>query len=145
MSEEFRDQPGEPETPTPAARGELENWLDWARQMAALVAAVGELARAEGQLALADIKRLLIASLAIIPFLMLTWLSFGVWISWLVYSLSGSPGYAFFVFFALQAVVSLYLRVMIKTYRSTLSLPRTRQHVSEILEEIKRGSSRSDP
>lgn len=145
MSEEFREQSGEPETPTPAARGELENWLDWAQQMAALMVAIGELARAEGRLALADVRRLLIASLAIIPFLMLTWLSFGVWLSWLVYSLSGSMGYAFFTFFALQAAVSLYLRVMIKTYRSTLSLPRTRQHVRELLEEVKRGSSRSDP
>jgi len=145
MSEMTPEENAAAGTAPPAARSEIDRWLDWMQQMVALVVALGELASAEGRLALGDVKRLLIASIVLVPFLIFSWLSFGVWMSWLVYSLSGSLGSAFFAFFFLQAAVSGYLLTTIKAYRSTLSLPRTRQHVRELLEDIKRDSSRSDP
>jgi hypothetical protein len=145
MSEITPEESAAAQAASPAARGEIDKWLDWMRQMVALVVALGELASAEGRLALGDVKRLLIASIVLVPFLIFSWLSLGVWLSWLVYSLSGSMGYAFFAFFFLQAAVSWYLLTTIKAYRSTLSLPKTRRHVRELLEDIKRGSSKSAP
>jgi hypothetical protein len=150
----FSDAPS-PDTPSssgaestgassPGAGGELESWIGWMQQVVLFVVALGSLASAEGRLALSDVKRVFVASIMLIPLMMLMWLSLGVWLSWLVYSWSGSAGYAFFAFFVLQAAMSWYLRKMIKTYRSTLSLPKTRQYVHELLEDIKRGSSRSD-
>lgn len=69
------------------------------------------------------------------------WLSLCVWLAWLIYAWSGSIGYALFGFFVLQAAVAWYLRMVIKTSRRTLSLPRTRQHLQELLEDLKRGTS----
>jgi uncharacterized membrane protein YqjE len=140
MENDF-SEPGEQAHTPSEVRTAADDWLSWLQQMAALFVALAGMASAEGRLAMADAKRLLIAIVALIPFLLLTWLSFCVWLVWLIYTWSGSIGYALFGFFVLQAAVAWYLRVVIKTSRRTLSLPRTRQHLQELLEDLKRGTS----
>lgn len=121
------------------AQDELDAWLAWFRQLAALASALSVLATAEVRLASGDLRRLVLLVLFFFPIAIFTWLSLSVCLSWLVYSQSGVSGAGFFTFFAIQASTAIYMWFLFKKYRRSLTLPTTRRYLDEIIEDIKHG------
>lgn len=140
MSDNYRDPFERVGAGTNQESDELSAWLAWLQQLGTLGASLVSLMGAEARLAAGDFKRLLLVGLFIFPILILTWISFTVFLSWLVYSQTGSPGAGFFVWFALQAACAWYLRSLIKKYRRSLGFPATRQHLADIMEDVKSGT-----
>ncbi|HDZ08186.1 hypothetical protein [Pseudohongiella sp.] len=141
MSDDHREPlklPG-PEKDSGKAQDELNAWLAWFRQLAALASALSVLATAEIRLASADLRRLFFLVLFFLPIVVFAWLGLSVCISWLVYSQSGLPGAGFFTFFVVQAAAVVYMWLLFKKYRRSLTLPTTRRYLDEIIEDIKHG------
>jgi len=141
MNDEHRDSvklPGEQKF-SGKTQDELNAWLAWLQQLTALGTALSALASAEIRLAGGDLRRLLLIVLLLFPVIIFTWLGLSVCISWFVYSVSGFAGAGFFAFFVLQASAAVYIRVLIKRYRRSLTMPMTRKYLAEILEDIKHG------
>lgn len=141
MSDEHREPPVMPDQDNAGgnAQDELNAWLAWLRQLGALGSALAALASAEIRLAGTDLRRLLLLSLLILPMVIFTWLGLSIFVSWLVFTLSGMAGAGLFAFFAIQACATLYMGLLLKKYRRSLTLPMTRRYLDQIVEDIKHG------
>jgi uncharacterized membrane protein YqjE len=143
MSDEHREPPklsdSDAVSRSTSVEDELGAWLAWIRQLGALGSALSVLATAEIRLAGADLRRLILLSLLVLPIIIFTWLGLSVLLSWLAYSQSGLPSAGFFTFFAIQVAAALYIWFLFKKYRRSLSLPMTRHYLDEIIEDIKHG------
>lgn len=140
MSDNYRDPFERVGAGTNRKSDEVTAWLIWLRQLGGLGASLISLMSAEARLAVGDLRRLLLVTLFIFPLLILTWISFTVFLSWLIYSQTGSPGAGFFAWFALHAGCVWYLRSLSKKYRRSLGFPTTRQHLADFMEDVKSGT-----
>lgn len=127
---------------------ETEAWLRWLNDLRDAGAALLRLLSAELQLAGSDLRRFLLLSLLVLPVGLLAWLGLAVFVSWVVYSLSGdSLGAGFAGFFLLHFGILLVIRRLLTRYRKSLSLPVTRDYMARIVKELRRapqGSDRAD-
>lgn len=141
MSDDHREplELPDPKQHSGKAQDELNAWLAWFRQLAALASALSVLATAEVRLAGSDLRRLFLLVIFFFPIVIFAWLGLSVCLSWLVYSQSGIPGAGFFTFFAVQSVAAAYMWFLFRKYRRSLTLPMTRRYLDEIIEDIKHG------
>lgn len=123
---------------------ELETWLRWLGDLRDAGSALLRLAAAELQLAAGDLRRFLLLSLLVLPVAFLAWLGFALFLSWAAYSISGSLGAGFAGFFLLHFGILLVIRQLLARYRKSMSLPVTREHLGEILEELQRAPQKTD-
>ncbi len=126
------------------SQAELEDWLKWFGNLRDAGAALLRLAAAELQLAAGDLRRFLLLSLLVLPVGFLAWLGLALFLSWAVYSASGSLGAGFAGFFLLHFAILLVIRQRLARYRKSMSLPVTRDHLGEIVEELRRAPQRTD-
>jgi len=112
---------------------ELQMWVSWLQQSTAIGTDILQLLLLELRLALADSRRLLIVALLFIPMLMLTWISFTLFLAWLVYLLNASITQSLFAFFISQALGLIGIALSWKYYKKSFSLPLTRQHIQKIM------------
>lgn len=122
----------------------LQTSLAWVESMAALVAAVLRLGLAEMSLARADLGRLMVVAVLLVPLAVLTWLALGVLAAWLVFEMAGSALAGIAAFAAIQVITLLLLLNKVKTYRHSLSLPATRAQIQTIINEVRYEAGRTD-
>jgi uncharacterized membrane protein YqjE len=104
---------------------------------AALVAKeLSELFRLELQLSVGDARRLLLTWLALLPAVILAWISIGALIAWIVYDISSSVTLALSAFTLLQVSLCTTLLLLRKRFRSGLGFRRTKAHAKRLLKEI---------
>jgi uncharacterized membrane protein YqjE len=132
MSDDHQQEPG-----ASSGQSDLSASLNWIRSLAALGAAVLRLGIAEISLAKEDLGRLILVCLIIVPVLLLTWVSLGVLVAWIVFELTMSATLGFASFAAIQLATSVILVNKIKTYRRSLTLPATRAQILTIIEEVR--------
>ena len=103
------------------------------------MAAGGELAnlfKLELQLTLGDARRLLLVSIALLPVLLLSWVSLGVLAAWLVYDASASVTWGLVTFTLLQLLLAGALSFMATRYRRQLGFRRTQAHAKRLLQGV---------
>ena len=122
----------------------LQLWLDWARSLSGLLGSLSRLLNAEVNLAVADLRRLLVVALLMLPLACFAWLGLSGFVAWGLYAISGWLGLALGGFFLLQCVVLLVLRRMARSYRKSLSLPHTREQLQAILRDFEHGPKSTD-
>jgi uncharacterized membrane protein YqjE len=123
---------------------EIEAWLQWLGDLRGAGVALLRLAAAELQLAAGDLRRFLLLSMLALPVGLLAWLGFAVFLCWALYSASGSLGAGFAGFFLLHFIILLVIRRMLSRYWKSMSLPVTREHFADIVEELRRVPQRTD-
>lgn len=123
---------------------ELEAWLRWLVDLRDTGSALLQLAAAELQLAASDLRRFILLSLLVLPVALLAWLGLAVFLSWVVYAASGSLGAAFAGFFLLHFGILLVIRHLLARYRKSMGLPVTRQHLGEIVKELRNAPQKPD-
>lgn len=123
---------------------ELEAWLRWLADLRDAGSALLQLAAAELQLAAGDLRRFLLLSLLVLPTAFLAWLGFALFLSWAAYTVTGSLGAGFAGFFLLHFVILLVIRHLLARYRKSMGMPVTREHLGQILEELRRAPQRTD-
>jgi len=122
----------------------LQIWLDWARSLSGLMGSLSRLLNAEVNLAVADLRRLLVVALLMVPLACFAWLGLSVFIAWCIYAVSGWLGLALAGFFLLQCAVLLVLTRLVRSYKKSLSLPHTRQQLQAILRDFEHGPKSAD-
>lgn len=105
---------------------------------------LSEIFRLEMQLTVDDTRRLLITWLAIIPAIILAWVSLGGLIAWSIYTVSGSVGWALAGFTLLQFALCATLLSLRKRFRSGIGFRRTKSHARRIIQEVSGETSDSD-
>ena len=105
---------------------------------------LSEIFRLEMQLTVDDTRRLLITWLAIIPAIILAWVSLGGLIAWCVYALSASVTWAISSFTLLQIALCITLLSMRKRFRNGIGFRRTKSHARRIIQEVSGEASDSD-
>lgn len=105
---------------------------------------LSEIFRLEMQLTVDDTRRLLITWLAIIPAIILAWVSLGGLIAWSIYTVSGSVGWALAAFTLLQFALCGTLLSLRKRFRSGIGFRRTKSHARRIIQEVSGETSDSD-
>lgn len=123
---------------------EIDAWLRWLTDLRDAGSALLRLLAAELQLASSDLKRFLLLSLLVLPMVVLAWLGLALFLSWIVYSLTGSLGGGFAGFFLLHVGILLFIGRQLKRYKRRMSLPETRKYISVITEELQRAPQRTD-
>lgn len=110
----------------------------WLIDLGHAAAALLRLAAAELQLAGSDLRRILVLGALMLPLAVFAWIGIAVWLSWVVYSLSGSAGAGLVTFPLIHVLILWFMQRQISRYRESLRLPRTRQHLKEISEVFQR-------
>lgn len=143
------EQPEQPEQQRQGAAGEgagfesilptelIEQLGAWFRQTLVAGAELANLFRLELQLTLGDARRLALVGLAIVPMLLLSWISLGVLASWLVYDYSGSVALGIGTFTLLQLLVLGYLVSQAIRFKRQLGFRRTKEHAKRIMQGAK--------
>lgn len=112
----------------------IEQLTTLAGQTTQNVQEISELFRLELKLTIGDARRLLLTWLALLPVIILTWISSCVLIAWLVYDASASVTAALTTFTLLQLTLCIALLKMRKRFRSGLGFKRTRKHTERLLQ-----------
>lgn len=115
----------------------IEQLGAWFRQTLVAGAELANLFRLELQLTLGDARRLALVGLAIVPMLLLSWISLGVLASWLVYDYSGSVAFGLGTFTLLQLLVLSYLISQAMRFKRQLGFRRTKAHAKRIMQGAK--------
>ncbi|MCA6127778.1 hypothetical protein [Thalassolituus oleivorans] len=103
-------------------------------QTGVAVKELGDLFRLELQLSFGDARRLLLTWLALIPVIILTWISATVLAAWLVYDFSASVTLALTTFMLLQMLLCTFLLIVRKRFRKGLGFKRTKTHAKRLLQ-----------
>jgi hypothetical protein len=156
-AENQRERPEQPEQQDQAgAAGEnagiegvlpvelIEQLGAWFRQTLVAGTELANLFRLELQLTLGDARRLVLVSLAIVPMVLLSWISLGVLASWLVYDYSGSVALGLGTFALLQLLVLGYLASQAMRFKRQLGFRRTKAHAKSIMQGVKGETPRTD-
>ncbi len=120
---------------------ELENTLQLGAQLIHCAVGVADLAKAELQLAIHSLPRLLMLWLITMPILLITWCSFSVLIAWCVYELSNIGVLGFLVFFLMQLFLLLVCNSLYRKYRTRMMLPNTSAQIRDFIKVLNYGSS----
>lgn len=123
---------------------EIDAWLRWLADLRDAGSALLRLLAAELRLASSDLKRFLLLSLLVLPLVVLAWLGLALFLSWIVYALTGSLGGGFAGFFLLHVGILLVIRRQLKRYKQRMSLPETRKYIGVITEELRRAPERTN-
>ncbi len=122
----------------------LQIWLDWARSLSELLGSLSRLVNAEVNLAVGDLRRLLVVVLLMVPLACFAWLGLGALFAWSLYAVSGWVGLALSGFFLLQCLALFVLRQLARSYRKSLTLPHTREQLQAILRDFEHGPKSAD-
>lgn len=117
---------------------EIDAWLRWLADLRDAGSALLRLLAAELQLATSDLKRFLLLSLLVLPLAVLAWLGLALFLSWIVYVMTGSIGGGFAGFFVLHASLLLLISRQLKRYKQGMTLPETRKYIGVFREELRR-------
>jgi len=112
---------------------EFKTWSLWLQRTTEYGSELIQLLLLELRLAVIDSTRLAILMLLFIPILILTWISLGVFLSWLIYLFSSSVTLALFTFFIIQFFCLISIIAGCFYYKKSLSLPLTRQHINQLI------------
>lgn len=115
------------------ALDEIKLLIDWLQQAAATSSDILDLFQLEVQLAVSDIKRLILLAKLFVPMLMLTWISFSAVLTWHVYLLNESVSQGLLFSCFLQFLGLLAISMGWKHYQKSLTLPLTRQHICQFI------------
>jgi len=116
----------------------------WFRQTLVAGTELANLFRLELQLTLGDARRLVLVCLAIVPMLLLSWISLGVLASWLIYDYSGSVALGLGTFTLLQLLVLVYFISQALRFKRQLGFRRTKAHAKRIVQGVKGETPRTD-
>ena len=105
---------------------------------------LSEIFRLEMQLTVDDTRRLLITWLAIVPAIILAWISFSGLIAWTIYNISGSVTWAISGVTLLQFSLCATLLSLRKRFRSGIGFRRTKSHARRLIQEVSGEASDSD-
>ena len=105
---------------------------------------LSEIFRLEMQLTVDDTRRLLITWLAIVPAIILAWISFSGLIAWTIYNVSESVTWAISGITLLQFSLCATLLSMRKRFRSGIGFRRTKSHARRLVQEVSGEASDSD-
>lgn len=97
---------------------------------------LGELFRLELQLSAGDAGRLVLTWLALVPALILAWISLCGLVAWLVYDLSTSISLSLTTFTILQFAMCIMLLSLRKRFRRGIGFRRSKIHVKKLLQGI---------
>tara|TARA_R110001583_G_C5643615_1_gene408130 strand:- start:1103 stop:1582 length:480 start_codon:yes stop_codon:yes gene_type:complete len=103
-------------------------------QTSIAVKELGDLFRLELQLSVGDARRLLLTWLALIPVIILTWISATVLAAWLVFDFCASVTLALTTFMLLQILLCTFLLIVRKRFRKGLGFKRTKTHAKRLLQ-----------
>jgi hypothetical protein len=115
------------------ASSEFQTWTLLIKRATEYGSDLIQLLLLELRLAVADSGRLFILMLLFVPILILTWVSLGLFLSWLIYLFSSSVTLALFTFFIIQFISLIGIIVGGSYYKKSLSLPLTRQHINRLV------------
>lgn len=139
-------QPGlkkdNPELEPQPITAELNALVKWGQGMAALGGALSRLAGTELQLALGDVRRLVLLGLLVVPISCFAWLGLSSLVGWWCYSLSESVALGLTGFVALQFLILILMGVLARRYLSSIGLPHTRAQIRAIMRDLDRGTQR---
>lgn len=119
---------GRAELPPPAPD---PDWGALLQQTAEMGGDVARLLLLELQLSLSSLKRMLVLSVAMLPVLLLAWVSLSAVPAVLVYEYMGSPTLAVGCFVLIQVLTLFLLRMAVTRYSRTLGLPLTRKQLRQ--------------
>ena len=105
---------------------------------------LSEIFRLEMQLTVDDTRKLLITWLAIVPAIILAWISFSGLIAWTIYNVSESVTWAISGITLLQFSLCATLLSMRKRFRSGIGFRRTKSHARRLVQEVSGEASDSD-
>jgi uncharacterized membrane protein YqjE len=117
----------------PETVDEINLLMSWLQQAASTSSELFDLFQLEVQLAVTDIKRLIILAKLFVPMLMLSWISLSALLTWYVYSLHASVSQGLLFLCAFQFLGLLGIVIGWKYYQKSLTLPLTRQHIRQII------------
>lgn len=120
---------------------ELENTLSLGQQIIDCALGLADLARAELQLAIHSLPRLLMLWLITMPILLMTWCSFSVLIAWCIYDFSKVAVMGFLVFFLMQLFLLLMCNWLYRKYRARMMLPNTSAQIRDLIQVLNYGST----
>jgi len=112
------------------SRSGLDDTVDamasWMRNLSEVGSLLSKLAIAEIKLALSDLRRFLVLAFIASQIMLLAWVGLCAFLSWLAFETSGYASLGFLVFLVLQIMVLAVIRVLLRRYRRSFSLPETR-------------------
>lgn len=103
-----------------------------------------ELFKAEMQLTFDDSRRLLLTWVALVPALILAWMSLSALATWIVYDLSTSVTLALSALVVIQLALCTLLFSYRKRFRSGLGFPRSKARAHQLFESMTNETTGSD-
>lgn len=129
--DDIPQQEGAPEQPTLSS---VQRFMVVAIESLGLLKSSVDLLLLELMLALKTIPKIIAVSIGLAFFSALAWIAFSVVLAWLAYAFFNSVGAGLFCFLFVQLAVIAALGLVLKRYKSTLSLPNSRKQAKEIIE-----------
>jgi hypothetical protein len=126
-----------PEDEAGQPSAQQREWQAWVALLQQVIATGGKLSTVlslELRLALADGRRLVMVTLAMIPLLLLMWLGLSVLVGWLVFVQSQSVALGIVGFVLMQLLTQLLLLRAARVYRRSLGLPASRRQLQAMME-----------
>lgn len=121
----------------PPLGGDLRQMEEWLKLTGDSALTLVKLVKAELALSLIQIPQLIALSIALIPFMLLAWISFSVLVAWFAWSWSEEMGLAIFTFFVLQVIPSVVLVLRITRLEDGLFFPATKRQLRKFVEFMK--------
>lgn len=116
---------------------ELEQTFQLGDQFISVIIGILGLARAEAELAVRTIPKLILVWVLMVPAILLTWCSFSVLAAWAITAASDEVGMGILMFFMLQLLLLLICRWLVVRYRKRMGLPYTRVQIDQIMRKYK--------
>ncbi|MEH6493866.1 hypothetical protein [Halopseudomonas sp.] len=114
----------------------LEQLTAWFQHSLAAGGELANLFRLELQLTLGDARRLVLVTLALVPMLLLAWMSLSVLAGWLVYESTTSVAGGLATIAVMQLIVVAALLWLGLRYRRQLGFRRTKAHARRLLQGV---------
>ena len=133
-------QESTPAPDQPQSADNVKDMLTLGEQVIGVVNDLADLVRMETMLAIRSIPRLLMLWFLMMPVLLLTWCSFSVLVSWMLYAVTQQPAFGFFAFFLQQLLLLFVCRWFYTKYQMRMTLPYTRKHIDKFMRGFNNGS-----
>jgi uncharacterized membrane protein YqjE len=123
----------------------LHLWASWLHQASGTGSEIARLFQLELRLALANLGRMTLLAISVLPLLLFLWAGATVTIAWVVYEVTGVALSGFIAFTLMQLAALLCIAMAWNAYRKALTLPLTRKQLRMFIGEGSLETPAADP
>jgi tetrahydromethanopterin S-methyltransferase subunit E len=119
----------------------LSLWTAWLHEASGTGSEIAGLFQLELKLALANLGRMILLAISVLPLVLILWIGATATIAWAVYEMTDVAVSAFIAFTLIQLAALLSIAIAWNAYRKRLTLPMTRKQLHMFM----RGGSLETP